>query len=116
MMKPVILIVDDNPHITKSLTLNLEKEGFSVVHADNGETGLELVERAKPDLIISLGEGSPCEDLSGQGGQREARGPETGCPGRIAPRTEAALGNRPWGDSQSVDAPRHEDVTYTTAL
>lgn len=53
MMKPVILIVDDNPHITKSLTLNLEKEGFSVVHADNGETGLELVERAKPDLIIS---------------------------------------------------------------
>lgn len=53
MKKPVILIVDDNPHITKSLTLNLEKEDFTVIHADNGESGLELANREKPDLIIS---------------------------------------------------------------
>ncbi len=52
MKKSVILIVDDNPHITKSLTMNLEKEGYTVLHADNGETGLEIADREKPHLII----------------------------------------------------------------
>lgn len=53
MKKPTILIVDDNPHVSKLLTMNLEKEGFSVIHAENGEIGLEMVEREKPDLVIS---------------------------------------------------------------
>lgn len=53
-MKPVsILIVDDNPHISKLLTMNLEKEGFVVIHAANGEEGFEKAKKEKPDLIIS---------------------------------------------------------------
>ena len=50
---PTILIVDDNPHITKLLVMNLEKEGYHVIHADNGETGLEMVLEQKPDLVIA---------------------------------------------------------------
>jgi DNA-binding response OmpR family regulator len=53
-MKPtLILIVDDNPHISKLLAMNLEKEGFSVIHAANGEEGFEKVKKEKPDLVIS---------------------------------------------------------------
>lgn len=53
MKKPTILLVDDNPHVSKLLLSNLEKEGFTVLHAENGEVGLETAEREKPDLIIS---------------------------------------------------------------
>ncbi|MBX7152621.1 response regulator [bacterium] len=53
MKKPLILIVDDNPHISKLITINLEKEGYEVTHAANGEEGLQKLEAAKPDLVIS---------------------------------------------------------------
>ncbi len=53
MKTPVILIADDNPHISKLLTMNLEKEGFQVIHAVNGEEALKKVNTEKPDLVIS---------------------------------------------------------------
>lgn len=53
MKQALILIVDDNPHISKLLTMNLEKEGFRVIHAVNGEEGFEKAKKEKPDLIIS---------------------------------------------------------------
>ena len=48
-----ILIIDDNPHISKLLTMNLEKEDFKVIHAGDGEEGLEKIATDKPDLVIS---------------------------------------------------------------
>lgn len=48
-----ILIVDDNPHISKLLTMNLEKEGFGVLHAADGEEGLQKISSDRPDLVIS---------------------------------------------------------------
>lgn len=53
MKNPTILVADDNPHISKLLTMNLEKEGFRVIHATNGEEALEKLELEKPDLVIS---------------------------------------------------------------
>ncbi|MDA0261285.1 MAG: phosphate regulon transcriptional regulator PhoB [Proteobacteria bacterium] len=49
---PVICIVEDEPAQAEMLTYNLEKEGFRVVVADNGERALEVVDEIEPDLII----------------------------------------------------------------
>ncbi len=47
-----ILIVDDEPDIVEFLRYNLEKEGFTVLAAHNGEDGIRIAERERPDLII----------------------------------------------------------------
>lgn len=47
-----ILIVDDEPDILEFLQYNLEKEGFRVVTASDGEEGIKVAEKEKPDLII----------------------------------------------------------------
>lgn len=47
-----ILVVDDEPDILEFLRYNLEKEGFTVLTASDGESGLELAEKNKPHLII----------------------------------------------------------------
>lgn len=47
-----ILIVDDEPDILEFLEYNLRKEGFEVVVASDGEEGIIVAEREKPDLII----------------------------------------------------------------
>lgn len=47
-----ILVVDDEPDILEFLEYNLNKEGYQVFTASNGEEGLELAEKEKPDLII----------------------------------------------------------------
>jgi two-component system, OmpR family, alkaline phosphatase synthesis response regulator PhoP len=47
-----ILVVDDESDIQEILRYNLEKEGFVVFTASNGEEGITIAEREKPDLII----------------------------------------------------------------
>ncbi len=47
-----ILVVDDERNIVELLRLYLEKEGWAVIAAADGETGLELHRRHDPDLVI----------------------------------------------------------------
>jgi len=47
-----ILIVDDEEDIREILRYNLQKEGFSVAVAENGQTCLNFLENEKPDLIL----------------------------------------------------------------
>ena len=47
-----ILLVEDEQHLAKGLKFNLEKEGYEVVLADNGETALECLENGEFDLLI----------------------------------------------------------------
>ena len=47
-----ILIVDDDPPTVKWTSFLLRDEGYEVITADNGRSGLELVERELPDLVI----------------------------------------------------------------
>lgn len=47
-----ILVVDDEEDIRSILKYNLQKEGFQVDEAENGEKGLEKIEQKTPDLII----------------------------------------------------------------
>ena len=47
-----ILVVDDERPIAEILKYNLEKEGFQVALAFDGEEALQLVEQDQPDLVI----------------------------------------------------------------
>lgn len=51
-MDKTILTIDDDPDIRASLRVVLESEGFSVGEAANGEEGLKVAERIRPDAII----------------------------------------------------------------
>ncbi|MBX7153159.1 response regulator [bacterium] len=48
-----ILIVDDNKTVRTLLGINLRKENYEVIEADNGVEGLVVVNEQKPDLVIS---------------------------------------------------------------
>jgi DNA-binding response OmpR family regulator len=47
-----ILVIDDERNIVELVRLYLEKEGWAVIAAGNGEDGLELHRRHEPDLVI----------------------------------------------------------------
>lgn len=48
----VILIVDDEEPIQELLKFNLEKEGYTVLVADDGPSALKIVEEKHPDLVV----------------------------------------------------------------
>ncbi|MDZ4785663.1 MAG: response regulator transcription factor [bacterium] len=48
----IIAIIEDEPGVRSGLTLNLELEGYKVVAASDGEEGVTIVDKHKPDLII----------------------------------------------------------------
>ena len=52
MIRPTVLLVEDEPAQRELLAYNLEAEGFDVITADNGEDGLILVDENDPDLIV----------------------------------------------------------------
>ncbi|MFN2112349.1 MAG: response regulator transcription factor [Anaerolineales bacterium] len=51
--RPHILLVDDEPSIIENLAPFLERSGFKVSTAANGVQGLEIIDQAEPDLIVS---------------------------------------------------------------
>lgn len=51
-MKPLILIVEDEAALATMLRYNLEKEGYRVCEAGDGEEALTLVSERKPDLVV----------------------------------------------------------------
>lgn len=56
MPSGTILLIEDENEIADLLTLYFEREGFRIVHADNGEAGLErLAERAPRAVLLDVG-------------------------------------------------------------
>jgi DNA-binding response OmpR family regulator len=54
-MKPVsthILIIEDEKDIVRLLKYNLEKEGYVTSAAHDGQAGLDMARKEKPDLIL----------------------------------------------------------------
>lgn len=52
MARRRVLVVEDDPSITLGLRINLEKEGYAVLAAEDGETGLTMARHDRPDLVI----------------------------------------------------------------
>jgi len=51
-MQPSILLVEDEPSIVSVLRYNLQREGFDVREAGDGEEALVMVRERTPDLVI----------------------------------------------------------------
>jgi two-component system alkaline phosphatase synthesis response regulator PhoP len=47
-----VLIADDEPDIIEILKYNLEKNGYQVVSAKDGEEAVEMAKHVKPDLVV----------------------------------------------------------------
>jgi two-component system, OmpR family, KDP operon response regulator KdpE len=57
-----ILVVDDDPHILRTLRINLTARRYEVDTAANGRTALKVAADRRPDLVV-LDLGLP--DISG---------------------------------------------------
>ncbi len=52
MNRPRVLVVEDDKPIRASIRRALAYEGYEVIEAGDGETGLERVRTNPPDLIL----------------------------------------------------------------
>jgi two-component system phosphate regulon response regulator PhoB len=52
MAKATILVIEDDPEISELLSFSLAKEGWTVVIAEDGESGLAKLPAAKPDCVV----------------------------------------------------------------
>ncbi len=51
-MKKKILIIEDYKNIVEILTMRLSAMGYAVISAKDGQEGLTLARKEKPDLIV----------------------------------------------------------------
>jgi DNA-binding response OmpR family regulator len=47
-----IVFVEDEPHLQEELTAALVEEGFIVKNAYDGENGLEMIKKERPDIVL----------------------------------------------------------------
>ena len=47
-----ILVVEDEPDISKLVSYNLTQERFRVLTAEDGEQALRMIQREKPNLVV----------------------------------------------------------------
>ena len=71
-----ILIVEDDETLQETLAYNLEREGYTVITAMDGPSGLDLARTQPPDLIVGIGE-HPRIDLHHADGDVRQRGGHT---------------------------------------
>ncbi len=50
--RPLVLVVDDEPHIRRLIRIHLERMGCAVVEAADGEAALSRLPALHPDLIL----------------------------------------------------------------
>lgn len=50
---PFVLIIDDDPQLRSTLSDMLDLEGYRVLTAGDGKTALKLLEKERPDLVIT---------------------------------------------------------------
>ena len=50
--QPRILVVDDDPDILEAVKTVLESRDYIVSTAKNGEEGLDMIRKSRPDLLI----------------------------------------------------------------
>lgn len=76
MSQSLILLIEDDPDIASANKIMLELEGYNVIEARTLKKGMELVEKASPDLVvldIMLPDGNSldyCRELRGKSGVR----------------------------------------------
>jgi DNA-binding response OmpR family regulator len=51
-MTPKVLVAEDEPHLLRLVKFRLEREGYVVLTATDGETALEMARAEHPDLCV----------------------------------------------------------------
>jgi DNA-binding response OmpR family regulator len=51
-MTPRILVIDDEPRYVRLMEANLKTEGFEVIKANDGQSGIELIVNQNPNLVL----------------------------------------------------------------
>jgi len=49
----LILVVEDDPHIIRAVSLRLQAAGYRILEARDGQQGLDLAKKALPHIIIA---------------------------------------------------------------
>ncbi|WP_236978120.1 response regulator transcription factor [Membranihabitans maritimus] len=49
----LVLIAEDERIIRRTLQLKLEKEGFNVLTAEDGQQAIEMLESSDPDIVVT---------------------------------------------------------------
>ena len=49
---PMVMLVDDEPHICGAISRILEREGYEVIATHDGESALRLNQEKKPQVIL----------------------------------------------------------------
>ena len=52
MLKPLVMVVEDEPALSTMLRYNLEKEGYRVCEAMDGEEALTVLAERNPDIVL----------------------------------------------------------------
>ncbi len=52
MAAETILLIEDDPHLRRFVAANLAVEGYRVLQAGDGDAGLDLIARERPDLVL----------------------------------------------------------------
>lgn len=52
MSKSTVLVIDDEADLIELVRYNLEKEGFEALTASDGQSGLQIAQRRKPEVIV----------------------------------------------------------------
>ena len=47
-----VLVAEDEPHLLRLVRFRLEREGYRVVTAADGETAIDLIRSERPDLCV----------------------------------------------------------------
>ncbi len=47
-----VLFVDDEPDFAQIVAFRLRSKGYNVVSAQNGEAGIEIIKKEKPDIVF----------------------------------------------------------------
>ncbi|MDE3116094.1 MAG: response regulator, partial [Pseudomonadota bacterium] len=51
-LKPTVLVAEDEMALTTLLRYNLEREGYRVLEAHDGEEALLVASEEKPDVVL----------------------------------------------------------------
>ena len=50
--KKAILLIEDNPLLTGLYSAGFKKKGFEVLVVHNGEEGLKIIQKERPDIVV----------------------------------------------------------------
>ncbi|OEC36478.1 Response regulator receiver domain-containing protein [Pseudomonas cuatrocienegasensis] len=111
-----ILVVDDEYLIADILGYALEDEGYMVVKAGNGRKGLEVLDRERPELVITDFMMPLMDGLEFAQAIRSRQSPQAlpiilmsgaqGSVGRASPELFAAVFDKPFDINEIIDKVR----------